>query len=69
MNAKNIVEQFQGFLGDVNTELKKCSWPSRSELLGSTGVVIVALIILGLFVTISDTAFIALLKLITGQLG
>jgi len=44
----------QTFFMEVRTELKKCSWPTRPELVGSTGVVIVAVVLLALFVGLSD---------------
>jgi preprotein translocase subunit SecE len=50
------------FLGEVNTELKKCTWPTRQELIGSTMVVVVSVIILGAFVGLSDFGLMAILK-------
>lgn len=52
------------FLGEVKTELKKCAWPSRPELIDSTVVVIVSVILLAAFVGFSDFVLINLLKLI-----
>jgi preprotein translocase subunit SecE len=45
------------FLKDVRLELKKVSWPSRKELVGSTTLVIVVSIMAGLFLGILDVAF------------
>ena len=62
---KKIVELFDAlktFLGEVKTELKKCTWPTRQELLGSTMIVVVSVIILGVFVGLSDTALMAFLR-------
>ncbi len=42
------------FLEGVRTELRKCSWPDRQELLGSTWVVIVSVVILAVFVGVCD---------------
>jgi len=42
------------FLGQVKTEMKKVVWPSRSELVSSTIVVIVSVIVLGIFIGICD---------------
>jgi len=62
---KNIVELIGGlkaFLGEVKVELQKCTWPTRHELLGSTMVVVVSVIILGVFVGLSDTALMGILR-------
>ena len=42
------------FLNDVKVELKKVSWPTRNELMGSTIVVIVAVALLAIFIGIWD---------------
>ncbi len=42
------------FLSSVRTEMKKVSWPTREELLGSTGVVMVVWILLSLYIFASD---------------
>jgi preprotein translocase subunit SecE len=62
---KKIVELFDAlktFLGEVKTELLKCTWPTRRELMGSTMVVVVSVIILGVFVGLSDTALMGFLR-------
>jgi len=62
---KKIVELIKAlgtFLGEVKAELKKCTWPTRKELMGSTMVVVVSVIILGVFVGLSDTALMGLLR-------
>ena len=43
-----------GFLGEVRAEVRKVVFPSRSETLGSTGVVIVFVMILGVYLAIMD---------------
>ena len=57
-----LINALKTFLGEVKTELKKCTWPSRKELMGSTMVVVVSVIILGVFVGLSDTALMGLLR-------
>lgn len=62
---KKIVEQIgalKTFLGEVKTELKKCTWPTRSELLGSTMVVVISVVILGTFVGLSDSVLMGILR-------
>jgi len=62
---KKIVELFNAlktFLSEVKIELKKCTWPTRQELFGSTMVVVVSVLILGVFVGLSDTVLMGLLR-------
>jgi len=42
------------FLREVKLELKKVSWPSRKEVSGSTGVVILNVLIVSVFLGIID---------------
>ena len=51
---KNPIHQIRGFYQSTLTELKKCTWPGRTELTESTIVVIVSTVILGLFVAFTD---------------
>ncbi|MDR0445377.1 MAG: preprotein translocase subunit SecE [Puniceicoccales bacterium] len=44
------------FFGETITELRKASWPDRKELSQSIVVVLVGMLILGTFVSISDFA-------------
>jgi preprotein translocase subunit SecE len=62
---KKIVELFNmlmTFLGEVKIELKKCTWPTRQELFGSTMVVVISVLIIGVFVGLSDTVLMGLLR-------
>ena len=43
------------FLREVKVELKKVSWPSRAEVAGSTGVVVVTVLIVAAYLGIVDT--------------
>lgn len=60
--VQTAVARGRAFLSDVQTELKKCSWPTRSELMESTLVVIISVVLLALFVGISDAVVLALLR-------
>ena len=42
------------FFSDVRSELKKISYPTRSETIGSTAVVIVLVLIVSLFLRLAD---------------
>ena len=43
------------FLTEVNGELKRTSWPSRMEVQGTTGVVILTVFIFALYLYVVDT--------------
>jgi preprotein translocase subunit SecE len=53
----NITE----FLTDVRSELKKISYPTRSETMGSTTVVIVLVVIVSIFLALTDLLLVRLL--------
>jgi preprotein translocase subunit SecE len=42
------------YVQETKEELKKCTWPSRDELKGSTVVVILSILLLGLFTVVVD---------------
>ncbi|MEA3489953.1 MAG: preprotein translocase subunit SecE [Candidatus Omnitrophota bacterium] len=46
--------KFGKFIGQVRTEMKKVSWPSKQELLSSTLVVLVSTMILAAFIGMCD---------------
>jgi len=49
-----MIRKSVAFLKDVKSELSQVSWPSRQELLGSTKVVLVTLILLSLVIGFYD---------------
>ena len=53
------------FLAEVTVELKKSSWPTRKELIDSTLVVIVTVLILGVFVALADLVFLRVIAFLT----
>jgi preprotein translocase subunit SecE len=55
----------QEFVMEVWTELKKSSWPTRKELVDSTVVVIVTILVLGIFVALADLVFMRIVALLT----
>ena len=51
---REYVEQVTNFLQDVHAETKKVTWPSRKDVMGSTGVVVVAVFVIAGFLGIID---------------
>jgi preprotein translocase subunit SecE len=58
------VTSMRTFFTEVQVELKKCAWPTRPELLESTVVVIVSVLILGVVVGLSDVILQNLMRVI-----
>ncbi len=52
------------FFREVKAEMQKVTWPTREELMGSTGVVLVTMLILSTFVGVTDLILSHLLKLV-----
>ena len=52
------------FLKQVKAEMKKVSWSNREELISSTGVVIVTVILLTTFIGVCDLIVSKLIRLV-----
>ena len=50
------------FFVDVRSELKKISYPTRSETIGSTTVVIVLVVIVSVFLALTDLVLVRLMS-------
>ena len=61
---QEAITRLKTFVDEVRTELKKCSWPTRAELVESTVMVIVSVSIVGIFVGASDLVLMGLLRLL-----
>ncbi|MCG2659789.1 MAG: preprotein translocase subunit SecE [Kiritimatiellae bacterium] len=59
-----FIVKVAGFINEVGLELKKSAWPTRAELQESTLVVIMSVIVLGIFVGLSDLILMRVLHLI-----
>jgi len=54
------------FLSEVKAEIKKMSFPSRPETLASTGVVLILVLILSIFLSSMDHILVRLVKAVIG---
>ena len=52
---KRMTESIRFFVTDVRTEMKKVSFPSRAETIGSTTVVIVFCILMSVYLSVVDS--------------
>jgi preprotein translocase subunit SecE len=58
---KQLWADITEFLTDVRSELKKISYPTRSETIGSTTVVIVLVVIVSVFLALTDLLLVRLM--------
>ena len=61
----NFVVKTKTFFAEVVTELKKSSWPTRKELIDSTMIVIITMVVLGAFVAFADLVFVRIVGMLT----
>jgi preprotein translocase subunit SecE len=59
-----FVRRVREFFHDVAVEFRRVSWPSRREVMGSTTVVIVMVVVLAVFLAAVDNALSWLVGLI-----
>lgn len=57
---KRVWSQIVEFLVDVRSELKKVTYPTHSETIGSTTVVIVLVVLVSLFLALADLLLVRL---------
>lgn len=58
---KQLWANINEFLADVRSELKKISYPTRSETIGSTTVVVVLVVIVSVFLALTDLLLVRLM--------
>lgn len=61
---KNILDKSIQFLREVKIELKKVTWPSRKQTMGSTLVVIILVMIISLFLGVIDFSLSKLIQVV-----
>jgi len=60
------VNRLRRFIDESWSELKKVSWPNRIQVRNLTILVFVVSFVVGLFITIADTGFDQVVKLLAG---
>ncbi len=61
---QNIIDKSLQFLREVKVELKKVTWPSRKQTIGSTVVVLILAMIISLFLGVVDMGLSGLIRVI-----
>ena len=64
ISKPNFIEATFQFLREVKVELKKVTWPSRKQTIGSTVVVIVLVLIISLFLGVVDMGLSQLIRVV-----
>lgn len=54
--APGPLDKAKKYLGEVQTELKKTTWPTKAELISQTQVVLGLLVVVGVFIYVWDKA-------------
>ena len=65
---ESLWQRIVKFLKDYKGELKKITWPTAKQTAKNTGIVIAAMVIIGLFVVLLDLAFSQIIGLL-GKIG
>lgn len=60
---KSFFSRMSKFFKETKSELKKVTWPSKETIKKNTGVIIVFIIIVALFLFVCDSAFSTLSRL------
>ena len=60
------MNRLRRFIDESWSELKKVSWPNRIQVRNLTILVFVVSFVVGLFITIADTGFDQVVKLLAG---
>jgi preprotein translocase subunit SecE len=60
------VKRLRQFIKEAWSELKKVSWPNRVQVRNLTVLVFVISFITGLYITIADTVFTEIVKVLAG---
>ena len=58
----NFIQKSNQFLREVKVELKKVTWPTRKQTIGSTVVVLILVVIVSLFLGLVDFGLSALIQ-------
>lgn len=57
-----MLSKVKNFISEVRNEMSKVTWSTREELIGSTSVVLMAMLILSSFIGVADFMFSHLLS-------
>ncbi|MEO8198441.1 MAG: preprotein translocase subunit SecE [Thermoanaerobaculia bacterium] len=61
--VKDFFSSIPRFLGEVKAEMKKVSFPSRDEVVGTTIVVLVTSVVFAVYLWVADMVIVQLFKM------
>ena len=61
-----MFEKIVKFLKETKAEMRKVTWPTRDELVGSTKIVIIATLVVTLFIGIVDQILTLIIRRLLG---
>ncbi|OGW60532.1 MAG: preprotein translocase subunit SecE [Nitrospirae bacterium RIFCSPHIGHO2_01_FULL_66_17] len=61
-----MIASVREFLQEVGAELRKVSYPTRAETMGSTSVVLIFVAVVAVFLSVMDAVLVRLVGLIIG---
>jgi preprotein translocase subunit SecE len=62
---RGYLKRFADYVAETREELKKCTWPTWEELKGSTVLVFVTVLMLGVFTVVVDFVATKIILLVT----
>jgi len=63
-----MANKVANFFKDVKLEMSKVAWSSKNELIGSTAVVLISLLILSVFIGVCDLVLSRIVTIIMSRL-
>jgi preprotein translocase subunit SecE len=60
------VQRVKGFFDGVRVEMNKVTWPTRKETIATTGVVIVIVVMVSLYLGVCDVVLAKLMRFVLG---
>ena len=68
-SISGIFSRMQGFLTETRSEMKKVTFPSREEVMGTTVVVLVASVIFAIYLWVADLIILKLYGWVVQGIG
>ena len=62
--VRNFFSSIPRFLGEVKAEMKKVSFPTRDEVVGTTIVVLVTSVVFAVYLWVADMVIVQLFKMV-----
>jgi len=63
---ENIVQNIKTFFESVKLELNKVTWPTRKETIATTGVVILIVFMVSIYLGLCDVVLSKLMRMVLG---